>query len=134
MSTPDAVSTQVAANIRAARKEAGLTLEQVAQRAAGGDLLRLNTLSRIERGDREISIRELYAIAGALGVAPASLLPDQPPAGRDDSRAWRVGSRHGIHIYAVNDGGDDEPLATALRPEVAAQIVAEHNGTTATRD
>lgn len=36
--------------------------------------------------------------------------------------AWRVGSHYGIHIY---DG--DTPVATALTPDYAAQIVADHN-------
>ena len=44
-----------------------------------------------------------------------------------DTRAWRVGTHYKIHLYAVNPDGDDEPIATASTPEVAAQIVAEHN-------
>jgi hypothetical protein len=43
-----------------------------------------------------------------------------------DTRTWRVGSHYGIHLYAVNPAGDDEPIGTALTPEIAAQIVAEH--------
>jgi hypothetical protein len=48
------------------------------------------------------------------------------PSDRQDSREWRVGSHYGIHLYAVNPDGDDEPLGTVLRPEIARQIVAEH--------
>lgn len=43
-----------------------------------------------------------------------------------DTRQWRVGSHYGIHLYAVNPDGDDQPIGTALTPEIAAQIVSEH--------
>ena len=45
-----------------------------------------------------------------------------------DTRPWRVGTHYGIHWYAENPGNaDDEPLGTALRPEIAAQVVRDHN-------
>lgn len=44
-----------------------------------------------------------------------------------DTREWRVGSHYGIHLYAVNvDAFHDEPLGTALNPEIAEQIASEH--------
>lgn len=44
-----------------------------------------------------------------------------------DHREWRIGSHYDIHIYAVNEIGDDEPLGTLLNPAIAAQVVSEHN-------
>jgi hypothetical protein len=49
-----------------------------------------------------------------------------------DTRAWRVGTHYGVHVYAVNPDGDDEPIASVLgSPEqakrIAKQIVAEHS-------
>ena len=46
-----------------------------------------------------------------------------------DYRTWRVGTHYGIHVYAENPPGfgDDEPLFTAQNPDVARQIVKDHN-------
>lgn len=44
-----------------------------------------------------------------------------------DHRGWRVGSDYGIHLYAVNRDGSDEPIGTALNDRHAKQIVREHN-------
>lgn len=52
-------------------------------------------------------------------------LPDLP-ATAQDTRTWRVGTNYGLHFYAVNSHGRDEPLGTALNPKIARQIVAEH--------
>jgi len=48
------------------------------------------------------------------------------PTDRQDTREWRVGSHYGIHLYTVNPDGDDEPIGTVATPEIARQIVAEH--------
>jgi hypothetical protein len=44
-----------------------------------------------------------------------------------DYRLWRVGTHYGIHIYAVNENGDDSPVCTAMSEEFARIIVREHN-------
>lgn len=50
-----------------------------------------------------------------------------------DTRAWRVGSHYGIHVYAVTEiGEDDEPILTAsgdleTAQQLARQVVREHN-------
>lgn len=57
-------------NIRAARKAAGLTQEQIAER------LRMSQLhfGRLERGERPASLEQLAQVAGVLQVSLASLL------------------------------------------------------------
>ena len=57
-------------NIRAVRKAAGLTQEQVAER------LRMSQLhfGRLERGERPASLEQLAQVAGVLQVSLASLL------------------------------------------------------------
>ena len=57
-------------NIRAARKAAGLTQEQIAER------LRMSQLhfGRLERGERPASLEQLAQVAGVLQVPLASLL------------------------------------------------------------
>lgn len=56
--------------IRAARKERGVSQRDLA-RALG---MAQSTLSRIERGERRVSVDRLIAIARALGVRPADML------------------------------------------------------------
>ena len=64
---------EVGQRIRAIRRSKGLTLRRAA-RAAG---LAVSTLSNMERGRHAISVANLVRIAAALGVTPASLLPDR---------------------------------------------------------
>ena len=41
-----------------------------------------------------------------------------------DTRAWRVGTHYGVHLYAVNPDGDDEPIASVLgSPEQAKRCL-----------
>lgn len=57
-------------NIRAARKEAGLTQEQMAERLKMSQL----HFGRLERGERPASLEQIAQIAQALHVPLASLL------------------------------------------------------------
>lgn len=59
-------------NIRHARKAAGLTQAELARRA-GCDQ---SEISRLERGERLMSVRMLKAIARALGIPSSALLAD----------------------------------------------------------
>lgn len=59
-------------NIREARKRAGLSQIQLAE-LVGMDQ---SGISRIERGERPVTVDMLKAIAQALGVRPAALLDD----------------------------------------------------------
>lgn len=58
------------ANIRAHRQRLGLTQEQLAEAA---DLHR-TYVGAIERGDRNVSIRNIVSIAQALHIEPYELL------------------------------------------------------------
>lgn len=40
-----------------------------------------------------------------------------------DKRKWRVGKHYDVHLYAEGN----IPIATAMTPESAQQIVEEHN-------
>ena len=66
----DAVLTSIAENLRDRRVQAGLTLDQLAQRT---DLSTAH-LSRIESGDRQPSVAALISLARALGVPVGVLL------------------------------------------------------------
>ncbi len=58
--------------VRAARGECGWSQERLGE-AAG---LHRNYVGAVERGEHYVSIRVLFALADALGVRAADLLPD----------------------------------------------------------
>lgn len=62
--------------IREIRQTVGLTQSELARRVG----LRQSEISRIENGQRRLTVERLLAIAGALGVEPAELLQDPPRA------------------------------------------------------
>ena len=65
--------TTIAGSLREERTRAGLTLEQLAQRA---DLSTAH-LSRLESGDRQPSVAALIALSRALGVSMSTLLGER---------------------------------------------------------
>lgn len=44
-----------------------------------------------------------------------------------DGREWRLGRNYGLHVYAVNADGQDDPVGTLLNTAYAQQVVADHN-------
>lgn len=81
-----AVSERVRQRLRELRGAQGLTLEDVARRAN----MATSTLSRLESGQRRLTLDHLPGLALALGVSTDALL--QPPPARDPrirSRAIR---------------------------------------------
>ena len=59
-----------AKNLRRIRNEAGLSQEELAYRAG----LHRTYISSIERGQRNVSLENIFAIAKALKVTPADLV------------------------------------------------------------
>jgi transcriptional regulator with XRE-family HTH domain len=59
-----------AKNLRRIRNEAGLSQDELAYRAG----LHRTYISSIERGQRNVSLENIFAIAWALKVAPADLV------------------------------------------------------------
>lgn len=69
----------LAGNVRRLRKSAGLSQEALADRAG----LHRTYISSIERGERNITLASIFALAKALGVDPRDLLaPDSNQRGR----------------------------------------------------
>lgn len=61
-------------NVRKIRTQAGLSQEELADRAQ----LHRTYISSIERGQRNVSIENIFAIATALGVSPTELVKPMP--------------------------------------------------------
>lgn len=66
-------------NVRRIRHEAGLSQEELAFRAK----LHRTYISSIERGERNVSIENIFAIAEALKVRPGDLLNPIPSKGAE---------------------------------------------------
>jgi transcriptional regulator with XRE-family HTH domain len=70
----EAVDARARRRLRELRAERGLTLQQVAQRAA----IDVSTLSRLESGKRRLALDHLPPLARALGVSTDDLLGTAP--------------------------------------------------------
>lgn len=104
------VDARVRRRLRELRSERGLTLQQVAERAA----IDLSTLSRLESGKRRLALDHIPSLAAALGVSADELLattPPQDPRVRGKPRKfdgitmWPLthrGPAAGLHAYKVN--------------------------------
>ena len=62
--------------IAAVRKRVGLKIEELAERAG----LSTTYVWRMERGERNVSLKNLQKLADALGVAPSDLIESKPVA------------------------------------------------------
>ncbi len=67
----DDLYTLFGRQLRATRREAGLTQQEVAERVG----LTRTSITNIERGMQHISLRQLYLFAAAVGLHPAQMLP-----------------------------------------------------------
>jgi transcriptional regulator with XRE-family HTH domain len=78
--------------VRRRRKELGLTLEQLAERAD----MSSNYLGAVERGAANPSLSTVRAIAQALGISPGELfgeVQDLSPAAREVAALFELVSR-----------------------------------------
>lgn len=69
----DDPKTILGENVRRRRLAAGLSQEELAERAG----LHRTYVSSIERGQRNVAVENIYAIAEALGCTPGDLLPSR---------------------------------------------------------
>jgi len=69
----------LAANVRRIRAATGLSQEGLADRSG----LHRTYISSLERGQRNVSVQNIFLLADALGVPPAELL-SAPPSDNPD--------------------------------------------------
>ena len=74
--------------LRAVRHERLLTIEQVAE-AAG---VHANYIGSVERGERNLSLFNIWRVAAALGTSPAALLQGLPKSKIKPATASRTRS------------------------------------------
>ncbi|MCZ1006315.1 helix-turn-helix domain-containing protein [Streptomyces lydicus] len=113
---PSIVYRGVGPRIAYERRIAGLTQAELARAAGTG----LGTIRKIERGERGVSDAVLDAIADALDIDPARLLPDKE---RPDDRVHRA--MPGLSsVLATHDVPGDGPYRSlpALAEAVAAVV------------
>ena len=73
-----AANKAVAAQLRAERARADIKQTELAQRSG----LSINTIQRLESGEREMKMSQLFAIASALGVDPGNFIDSAQAAMR----------------------------------------------------
>jgi transcriptional regulator with XRE-family HTH domain len=84
-------------HLRAARIAAGLTQDELAERAGTSKV----QISRLERGDRRLTVDWLERIGNALGVDPHSLWSDDPPALPVTTLLRQLRQRAGLSMAAI---------------------------------
>jgi transcriptional regulator with XRE-family HTH domain len=106
----ESVDVRARRRLRELRKERGLTLQQIAERAS----IDVSTLSRLESGKRRFALDHIPGLAAALGVSTDELLgspaPEDPrvrsvPRSHDGLTVWpltRRGSAAGLHAYKIH--------------------------------
>ncbi len=102
---PGELVRTVAANVRALRAAAGLTLPELAERTGLGR----STLAQLESGRANPSIETLWAIAAALGVPFGRLVEPSAPA----VRVVRAGE--GVRLHLAESALRTRLLATSPR-------------------
>lgn len=75
----DALYSRFGSRLRTARKDAGLTQQDLAERVG----LTRTSITNIESGAQHISLHQLYLLAAAVGLPPAEMLPDHSGAIED---------------------------------------------------
>ena len=95
----DSIDVRVRRRLRELRTEQGLTLAEVAARAA----IDVSTLSRLESGKRRLALDHIPALACALGVTADDLL--SAPAAQDPRVRGRPQRHAGLTIWPLTRRG-----------------------------
>jgi transcriptional regulator with XRE-family HTH domain len=110
---PETAELRVGARLRARRKELGLTISEVAERAG----LTAGFISQLERDLTSASLSSLYRICAVLGIRVGNLV-DDVPAGRLIRREEQA--RRSIAM------GDAEHLLLSSRDERRFHVTESH--------
>ncbi len=120
-----ALQQRVGQRVKAARYDAGLTQEQVAQRVG----LTRSSIANLEAGRQDMSISRLALIAAAVNLSLADLIrpEDLPPMPAQPSpphtvtirRVWEVACETCAPGQPLNVAGDRKQAVAAKRKHIA---------------
>ena len=121
--------TTIAESLREERSRAGLTLDQLAQRAE----LSTAHLSRLESGERQPSVAALIALSRALGVSMSTLLGERrgAPAIATYGRGTPTHESNGLTIAPCSGFPGSttlEALQITISPDREPPEPARHRG------
>jgi transcriptional regulator with XRE-family HTH domain len=115
----------VATNLAALRRRRDVTVRGLSERLARlGVSLQPSGITKIEQGQRSVSVDDLVALAVALNVSPARLLlPDAyddspaqltPEVAVPSARSWRWAEGRAALSYCLREQTPDELMADVL--------------------
>ena len=118
----DAALEQIGARMRAARRDRGWTLDDLASRAG----MSASTLSRLESGKRQASLALLLPLTRQLGIRIDDLIPD----GSSDPRVRRaIERRDGMVIAPLTlDHSPVQTFKVTYPPSALAPSPRVHDG------
>jgi transcriptional regulator with XRE-family HTH domain len=93
----DRIYREFGAKLKKARKAAKLNQENLSGRVG----LSRTSITNIEAGRQRISLDMLFLLSDALGIPPANLLPEKPPALPEDDDIERELSK--VHALGEQD-------------------------------
>ncbi|NKB53851.1 MAG: helix-turn-helix domain-containing protein [Rhizobiaceae bacterium] len=102
-------------NLRKAREERGLNLDQAADLTG----IKKTSLWRLESGDSKVSVERFFAIADAYGFDPIDLLKDKTSTGMTEADYDRV-RQVVVVVLGLLEGTADSP-----NPDQIAAAVSE---------
>jgi transcriptional regulator with XRE-family HTH domain len=131
----DATLSEIGARLREFRKNAGLSLRELAAKAD----MSASFLSLVERGESSLSLTSLFGIARALEIDPAEVVvgsaPMQPSAEyglwRNSDRGDRktvVGEREYFPFTAEVPDARADPIFVRVHPTTVATPTLGHDG------
>ncbi len=131
----DTTLAEIGARLRDFRKNAGLSLRDLAAKAE----MSASFLSLVERGESSLSLTSLFGIARALEIDPADLIessgPVQPKAEYGISRSADrgdhptvVGQREYYTFSAEISDARAEPIFVRVHPTTVATPTLGHDG------
>jgi transcriptional regulator with XRE-family HTH domain len=124
-SSAAAVADQVGRALQALRRNAGVSLSELARRSSVGKA----TLSELEAGHRNPTLETLYALTTALGVPLGAVLPAPEPSQEPAVISGQAVDAVLITRFVVDDAAV-ETYRITVRPDAPQHSAAHAPGTT----
>lgn len=124
------VKMTIASNVRTYRQLRGIEQSTLARHMqSAGFAWRQVTVSEVERGERNVTVSELFGLALTLGTTVEKLIDTRGPEGRRGPRlvlSDRPQSSGMVQVSEPDEGVDRRVLAIAIKPEDVTALVCSH--------